>query len=206
MQHDMQHEKDNHSERMKLVASLTSKRARQDFVKEVMKMPGGENILDCIQCGLCAGSCPTRFAMDYSPMQIIKMVHLGMREKVLSSSTIWICSTCYICYTRCPRAINFTTLMMSLRNLAIEENFVDKNGIKPKFHRSFFEIVNKYGRLHEPELFTRILKKSDLKSLFHNAALGWRLWRRGKLQIRAPKIEQNNDLFSILERTSKEGS
>jgi len=206
MQYNMQHEKDKHSEGMKLVASLTSKGDRSSFVKEVMKMPEGENILDCIQCGLCAGSCPTRFAMDYSPMQIIKMVHLGMREKVLSSSTIWICSTCYTCYTRCPRAINITTLMMSLRNLAIEENFVDKNGIKPKFHRSFFEIVNKYGRLHEPELFTKILKKSDLKSLFHNAALGWRLWRRGKLQIRAPKIEQGTDLFNILERTSEEGS
>lgn len=200
------HVKDKHSEGMKLVASLTSKRPRSSFVKEVMKMRGGENILDCIQCGLCAGSCPTRFAMDYSPMQIIKMVHLGMREKVLSSSTIWICSTCYTCYTRCPRAINLTTLMMSLRNLAIEENFVDKNGIKPKFHRSFFEIVNKYGRLHEPELQTRILKKTDLRSLFHNAALGWRLWRKGKLRIRAPKIDQSTDLSSILESTSEEGS
>jgi len=206
MQHNMQHEKDKHSEGMKLVASLTSKRDRSSFVKEVMKMPEGENILDCIQCGLCAGSCPTRFAMDYSPMQIIKMMHLGMRERVLSSSTIWICSTCYTCYTRCPRGINITTLMMSLRNLAIEENFVDKNGVKPKFHRSFFEVVNKYGRLHEPELLTKLLRKSDLKSLFHNVALGWRLWRRGKLQIRAPKIEQSTDLFNILEKTSEEES
>jgi heterodisulfide reductase subunit C len=202
----MQHEKEEHSAGMRLVASLTSKRARSSFVKEVMKMRGGENILDCIQCGLCAGSCPTRFAMDYSPMQIIKMVHLGMREKVLSSSTIWICSTCYTCYTRCPRAINLTTLMMSLRKLAIQENLVAKSGIKPKFHRSFFEIVNKYGRLHEPELLSRLLKKSDLKGLFHNAALGWRLWRKGKLQIRAPRIEQSADLFKILERTSEEGS
>lgn len=202
----MQHEKDKHSEGMKLVASLTSKRARSSFVKEVMKMRGGENILDCIQCGLCAGSCPTRFAMDYSPMQIIKMMHLGMREKVLSSSTIWICSTCYTCYTRCPRVINIPTLMTSLRNLAMQENFVDKNGVKPKFHKSFFEIVNKYGRMHEPELLIRILKKSDLRNLFHNAALGWRLWRRGKLQIRAPKIEQSTDLLNILEKTNEEVS
>jgi heterodisulfide reductase subunit C len=202
----MQHEKDKHGEGMKLVASLTSKRARSSFVKEVMKLPGGENILDCIQCGLCAGSCPTRFAMDYSPMQIIKMVHLGMKEKVLSSSTIWVCSSCYTCYTRCPRAPNLTILMTSLRNLAIRENFVAKAGVKPKFHKSFFEIVNKYGRMHEPELLTRILKKSDLGSLFHNAALGWRLWRKGKLRIQAPKIEQSDDLSNILKKTSEEES
>jgi heterodisulfide reductase subunit C len=198
----MQPEKDEHSEGMKLVASLTTKRSRQDFVKEVMKMPGGENILDCIQCGLCAGSCPTRFAMDYSPMQIIKMTHLGMREKVLSSSTIWICSTCYTCYTRCPRDINIPTFMMSLKNLAIQENTVDKTEVKPKFHKSFFEIVNKYGRLHEPALLTRILEKSDLRSLFHNASLGWRLFRKGKMRILPAKIEQTADLLNILEKTS----
>ena len=80
MQHNMQNEQDEYSKGMNLVASLTTKRARRDFVKEIMKVPGGENILDCIQCGVCNGSCPTRFAMDYSPMQIIKMIHLGMRE------------------------------------------------------------------------------------------------------------------------------
>jgi heterodisulfide reductase subunit C len=191
---------------MKLVASLTSRRSRSSFVKEVMKVPGGENILDCIQCGLCAGSCPTRFAMDYSPMQIIKLVYLGMREKVLSSSTIWVCSTCYTCYARCPRGINLTALMMSLRNHAMREDFVEKSKVKPKFHKAFFEIVTKYGRMHEPALLTRILKKSDLRNLFHNAALGWRLWRKGKLRIRAPKIDRHTDLVNILEKTSEEGA
>lgn len=201
-----QNGKEEHRGRMKLVASLTSKRARSSFTKEVMKMRGGENILDCIQCGICTGSCPTRFAMDYSPMQIIKMVHLGMREKVLSSSTIWVCSTCYTCATRCPRAVNLTSLMMSLRNLAIRQNFVAETAVKPKFHKSFFEIVNKYGRLYEPELLTKILKKTDFGSLFHNVSLGWRLWRKGKLQLYAPKIKQTTDLFNILEGTSEEES
>lgn len=205
MQHNMRHEKEKNHEGMKLVASLTSRRERQDFVKEVMKLPGGENILDCIQCGLCSGSCASRYAMDYSPMQMIKMVHMGMREKVLSSSTIWACSTCYTCYARCPRAINITSLMMSLRNLAIQENLA-KNKIKPKFHRSFFEIVNKYGRLHEPALFTKILKKTDLRSLFHNADLVLRLFRKGKMRLLPQKIEKTSDLHSILEKTEEGGS
>lgn len=186
---------------MKLVATLTSERDRLDFVKEVMKMDGGENILDCIQCGLCAGSCPTRFAMDYSPVQIVKMVHLGMRDEVLSSSTIWICSTCHTCATRCPRAVNLTNLMMSLRNTAIEEDFVSEREKKAKFHRSFFEVVNKYGRLHEPSLLLKILKKTDLPSLLHNASLGWRLIKKGKLRLRPEKIEHANELKKILEKT-----
>ncbi len=199
----MQHEKDESQNGMKLVATLTSKKNRLDFVKEVMKMDGGENILDCIQCGLCAGSCPTRFAMDYSPAQILKMVHLGMREEVLSSSTIWICSTCHTCATRCPRAVNLTNLMMSLRNVAIEENFVSKMETKAKFHRSFFEVVNKYGRLHEPALLLKILKKTDVPDLWHNASLGWRLIKRRRLRLRPEKIEHAPELDKILEKTSE---
>lgn len=199
----MQHEKNESQNEMKLIATLTSKRNRLDFVKEVMKMDGGENILDCIQCGLCAGSCPTRFAMDYSPMQILKMVHLGMREEVLSSSTIWICSTCHTCATRCPRAVNITNLMMSLRNIAIEENFVNLMETKAKFHKSFFEVINKYGRLHETALMLRILKKTNISNLLHNAGLGWRLIKKGKLRLRPDKIEHATELEKILEKTSK---
>ena len=132
----MSREKDKPAAEAKTIQLSERKESRRDFIKEVMKMPGGEKILECIQCGSCAGGCPTMFAMDYSPMQIIKMINLGMKEKVLSSSTIWVCSACYTCATRCPRNVNFTTLMMSLRNKAIQENLV-KNRCKFEFSQVF---------------------------------------------------------------------
>jgi heterodisulfide reductase subunit C len=206
MQQTKQNEQNEDNKVSSIVTSFTTKRARRDFVKEVMKLPGGKNILDCIQCGLCSGSCPTEFAMDYSPMQLIKMIHLGMREKVLACSTIWTCSACYTCYARCPQDINITSLMMSLKNLAMTEKAVDNSKLKPKFHKAFFEIVNKYGRLHEPILLTKILKKTDIKNLFHNANLGLRLFRKGKIGIMPVKIKQTKDLNTILEKTIEEES
>lgn len=199
----MQREKIENHDGLKLVATLTSKRNRLDFVREVMRMDGGENILDCIQCGLCAGSCPTRFAMDYSPMQILKMVNLGMKEEVLSSSTIWMCSSCHTCATRCPRAVNLTNLMMSLRNVAIKEKFVNKKNVGAGFHRSFFEVVNKYGRLNEQALMMKILKKTDTFSLIHNASLGWRLVKKRRLRLRPDKIEHAAELHKMLEKTDQ---
>ena len=201
----MSHEKNKSTSEAKTIQIGVPKESRRDFIKEVMKMPGGEKILECIQCGSCAGGCPAMFAMDYSPMQIIKMINLGMKEEVLSSSTIWVCSACYTCATRCPRNVSFTTLMMSLRNKAINENLVT-NDVNLKFHKYFFEVVNKYGRLHEPELLFNLLKKSDVKSLRHNANLALRLLKKGKLQIRAPKTEQNPWLTKILEKTDGKGS
>ena len=199
----MQSEQTPISTQAKTATVEAPKKDRREFIQEVMKLPGGENVLECIQCGLCAGSCPTRFAMDYSPIQLVKMINLGMREQVLSSSTIWECTACHTCATRCPREIDFTTLMMSLRNLSMKEKLA-KSKVKPKFHKSFFEVVNKYGRLHEPSLLMKTIEKSDPKALMHNASLGLRLVRKGKIRLRPQKIGHTADLRSMLQKTKGE--
>jgi heterodisulfide reductase subunit C len=178
------------------------KTSRGDFIKEIRKMPGGKNVLECIQCGSCAGGCPSLFAMDYSPMQIIKLINLGMKEEVLLSETIWLCSTCHTCVTRCPRNVDFPTLMMSLRNMSIRENLV-KDHTKSDFHKYFFKVVNKYGRMHEPELMVKFLDITSFNSLLHTARLGLRLLRRGKLHLRAQKIKQTSCICGILEKTDE---
>jgi heterodisulfide reductase subunit C len=94
------------------------------FVDEVIKLRGEEKILDCIQCGTCSGTCPVRFAMDYSPMQIIRMAQLGMKETLFNANTIWICATCYSCTDRCPRGIDIGDTMRVLRNLSIQEGII----------------------------------------------------------------------------------
>jgi heterodisulfide reductase subunit C len=195
----LSHEKDKRTAEAETVQIGVRKESRRDFIKEVMKMPGGEKILECIQCGSCAGGCPAMFAMDYSPMQIIKMINLGMKEKVLSSSTIWVCSTCYTCATRCPRNVDFTTLMMSLRNKAIRENLV-KDSAKSDFHKYFFEVVNKYGRNHELEFLIKFLDASNFDSF---ARLGLRLFKKGKMHLRAPKMGQTSWIHNILEKTDQ---
>ena len=196
----MSNEKDKLTEEANSI-QIVCKESRRDFIKEVMKMPGGKKILDCIQCGSCSGGCPSLFAMDYSPMQIIKMINLGMKEEVLSSSIIWVCSLCYTCSTRCPRNIDFPTLMMSLRNKIIQENIV-KDSAKSDFHKYFFESINKYGRLHEFEVMFKVLDKTNFGSLFRNIRLGLRFLKRGKLHLRASKIE-TSWVRSIVEKTDQ---
>ena len=198
----MSNDKDKLTTETKTIQLSVRKESRQDFIKEIMKMLGGEKILNCMQCGSCSGGCPTIFAMDYSPMQIIKMINLGMKEEVLSSETIWVCSVCYTCSTRCPRNVDFTTLMMSLRNKAIRENLV-KDSKKSDFHKYFFEIVNKYGRFHAPMFFLKLFDITDFYSLIYNLRLGLRLFKRGKIQLRTPKME-TSWISSLLEKTDQE--
>ncbi len=183
---------------------ITDQMTDPSFIEEIKKMPGGDKILDCIQCGVCAGSCHARFAMDYSPMQVLKMAHLGLKQQVLSCSTIWICASCYTCASRCPRGLNIPAMMSGFKNMAMKENVPAPIKLKPKFHKTFTEIVAKYGRMHEPELQIKLLKKTNLSGLFENASLGVRMFRKGKLQLQPSKLDSKTHFSEIVKKALSE--
>jgi len=183
---------------------ITAQMTDPTFIEEIKKMPGGEKILDCIQCGVCAGSCHARFAMDYSPMQILKMAHLGLKQEVLSSSTIWICASCYTCTSRCPRGLNIPAIMSGFKNMAMKNNVPAAIALKPKFHKAFTEIVGKYGRMHELELQIKLFNKTNPSELLHNASLGLRMLRKGKLKLQPSKLSPSTHFSEIYKKALNE--
>ena len=185
-------------------AHQTVLQADPNFIEEIKKIPGGDKILDCIQCGVCAGSCCARFAMDYSPMQLLKMAHLGLKKEVLSSSTIWICASCYTCASRCPRGLNIPAIMSGLKHMAMKENVKAPIELKPKFHKAFTEIVGKYGRMHEPSLQMKMIKKTSPGQLLHNASLGVRMLRKGKVELKPSKLDSSTRFSDVVKNASKE--
>lgn len=97
---------------------------KSDFKDEIAAEPGGEKIEICFSCGTCVASCPIRWVDEnYNPRRIIKMVVMGMRDQVLSSPFIWLCSACDICYRRCPQGVRISDLMKAIRNVAIREGY-----------------------------------------------------------------------------------
>ncbi len=75
----------------------------------------------CIQCGTCSASCPTAYAMDYTPRHLWRLVNLGLVEEVLNSRTFWLCTVCKSCQVRCPRGIDITDAMVALKEWATRE-------------------------------------------------------------------------------------
>jgi len=127
---------------------IDSKKLDPNFKYEVAAEIGGVNINRCFACGTCTAGCPVREIDEkYNPRKIIRMVLLGMRERVLKSDFIWLCSTCYTCYDRCPQDVQLTSIMTALKNIAAREGYI---------HPSFKEqarLVSKFGRLYEVEDF-----------------------------------------------------
>lgn len=164
----------------------------------ILKTPVGEKIPTCMQCGICAGSCPVSHEMDYTPRQLVRMVQLGLKHQVLNSNTIWICTTCFSCSVRCPRGIRPTELMETLKPIAIAEGIKNKNS---KFDSIFSDVIKKSGRASE---FLLISKYSlSEPGMIKQAPFGLSLMSRGKLPLMPDKMEDARELDAIF-KTEKE--
>jgi heterodisulfide reductase subunit C len=114
------------------------------FRHEIAAEPGGEMIRFCFQCGTCTASCPVRAVEDkFNPRRIIRMALLGMRNDVLTSSFVWLCSSCYACQERCPQGVKITGIMGALRNIAVRGRLV------PAMFSGQVASLKAHGRVYE---------------------------------------------------------
>jgi len=104
---------------------LSLKKTDPSFKFQVASTPGGENITRCFACGTCTAGCPVREIDErYNPRKIIHMALLGMKEVILKSDFVWLCSACYTCTERCPQDVAITDLMTALKNIAVSEGYI----------------------------------------------------------------------------------
>ncbi len=81
----------------------------------------GQNVFDCYQCGNCSSGCPVVEYMDITPNQVLRLSQYGAVDSILNSETIWVCSTCLQCSTRCPKGIDVARVMEALRTVNLRD-------------------------------------------------------------------------------------
>lgn len=167
------------------------------FMDEVAATPGGEQIVNCIQCGTCSGSCPTSYLMRDGPRGLIAKIRAGLRNEVLSSPDIWLCTSCYFCYVRCPQNIKVTDLMYALKRLSCRDcTPIAKRG--SALGRSFMTVVNRYGRNNEGELLVRFFLRTNPIKLLTNAMIGLKLFLRGRMPPTIHMIKHRKQFRAIV--------
>jgi heterodisulfide reductase subunit C len=162
----------------------------------------GENLLACYQCRKCSAGCPVAYAMDILPNQVIRMVQFGLRDRVLSSKTIWICASCYTCSVRCPNGIDIAKVMDVLRHIALRSEIKPADRNIPIFHSVFLDTIKSRGRIHELSLIWQY--KNKTRDFMKDAALGWKLMRKGKIKLLPSKFGGARGLRDIFDRYEKE--
>ncbi|WP_456434424.1 4Fe-4S dicluster domain-containing protein [Thermosulfuriphilus sp.] len=170
-------------------------------LRDLLALPGSRQILKCIQCGTCSGSCSMLEAMDYGPRRLFALLKGGDFSLALKSNTFWVCSSCYLCTVRCPQGIRITEIMYALKRLAL------KVGIRPPdktFHlyEAFIDEVREHGRISEARLMRRYLQRSP-GEIFSKIAIALKLKEKGRLDFSLNEIQSLKTFQKVLKRASE---
>jgi len=184
--------------------------APNPFLYEVCSTPGGESIRWCAQCGMCSASCPNVAQMDCSPRKTIALTRAGRRYEVLTSNTMWICASCYLCTVRCPKGVKITELMHALERLSTRHG-LSYGRATPAMYRAFIDSIKSNGRVHELGMMmkfylsTLLTRKGNPFALIKMLPLALKLLLHGRLSIKPTKIKGGEQLKTIVERAQALG-
>jgi heterodisulfide reductase subunit C len=170
------------------------------FTEEVAATPGGEHIRSCIQCGICTGSCPMANEMEYPPRKIIALIRAGMRDEVLSSSSMWHCLSCHLCSCRCPRSVKPTDLAHALESLAVEHGYRVKETRTPAMYRGFVRSIKNNGRVHEFGMMLRYYMATNPLAALKMLPVGLNLFRHKRMPLMPKKVKGREELSRVLQR------
>lgn len=160
-----------------------------------------QKISACFQCEKCTNGCPVTFAMDTVPDKLIHAIHLGLKDKVLQSDTIWVCASCETCTARCPNGIDIAHVMDTLRQMSVHEG-VSSQKDTSVFHSAFLSSVKRYGRIHELEMMVSYTLKSEGPGgLLKQAGLGINMFMKGKLKLLPRSLRAAGGVRNIFKQT-----
>lgn len=101
----------------------------ENKLKEQVLRSSGVDVLKCMRCGKCSGTCPSYDEMEYHPHQFVYMVEKGDIEKLMNSKSIYKCLTCFACVDRCPRNVQPAKVVEAVRLAAVRKQ--DNNHLIP---------------------------------------------------------------------------
>jgi Fe-S oxidoreductase len=89
-------------------------------VNEMIREMGGEDLNECMQCGLCSGVCPWgKVESPFLTRLLIRMGQLGI-EGYETEDILFACTTCKLCVDNCPRNIKIIDIIEAMRSSIVE--------------------------------------------------------------------------------------
>ncbi|MDK2892583.1 CoB--CoM heterodisulfide reductase subunit C [Methanohalophilus sp.] len=80
------------------------------------------DILKCMQCGICSGSCPSG---RHTVLNIRRLVRRASHDPaVMEDESLWMCTTCYNCQERCPRSVRIVDAVLRIREIAVHQGII----------------------------------------------------------------------------------
>ncbi|MFZ5649323.1 MAG: 4Fe-4S dicluster domain-containing protein [Bacillota bacterium] len=156
----------------------------------------------CYHCQKCASGClPMGMLGGTTPNQLLRMINLGLKEQVLKSPGIWICTACETCGARCPNGISIAAVMDAVRETAHAENVAIAGDSTLAFHRLFLGDIKSRGRISESLLMAKFKLKTG--RIFSDMDLGLKLFLRGKLPLIPKGIKEKQRVRKMFDSSEE---
>ncbi len=94
------------------------------------------NVSACFNCGNCTAICPLSDDADPFPRNLIRYASVGLKEKIVGSDQMWLCSYCNDCSDTCPRDAEPGEFVMAARRWAMGQ--YDVTGISRFINQNRF--------------------------------------------------------------------
>jgi len=89
-----------------------------DFKKTILGL-GAHDLTACYQCGTCSVVCPISTEDEPFPRKEMVWVQWGLKDRLMTDPTVWMCHQCAICDTYCPRDAKPADVMAAVRDYSI---------------------------------------------------------------------------------------
>ena len=179
----------------------TSESEPRSLLREVERLSGAR-VSACYQCHKCSSGCPIAEDSDWLSSQVMRLLHLGADEEVLSSRAIWLCSSCEACTTRCPMDIDVAAVMDALRMLAVRRGAKLGAVTDQQFARAFLNSVQRHGRVFELEMLMSYKIRSG--TLLTDLDKGLKMFLGGKLRLLPNRSGNRDEIREVFARAAKE--
>ena len=186
-----------------MAITISKNKSARSIARKVQEI-SGVDLSVCYQCKKCTSGCPVSSMAKCPPAEIMRRLHLGAGEELLSSDILWMCVSCETCSTRCPMGIDVAAVMDALRKLAVEHKAAKPEGNVPLFNRAFLKTVQVFGRTYDIAMIAGY--KLGSGKLMADTEKFPTMLKKRKIALLPPRGADRKTVRRIFQKTKENGA